>query len=248
MTAAYRPSALSVSAVQLYAECPAKYRRRYVERMPIPANPPMAFGKAFHSALEAEHKGEDSALALIAAWDANQADLEATGQSLAPGKAHALKLLTLYRQRGLGGKMGEPERKVVLSLPSPLVPVPIVGYIDLPIPERRRFREFKTTSGSSWTAIKIQGEHQLHVYGWMYQRTYHHRPECAEYVIFGTGVPSVEVIEGYPSPDGLRLFELAAAATWRGVVEQRFTGCGSCALCKPAAEKIVNGPAFTWNQ
>jgi hypothetical protein len=245
---AYRPRALSVSAVQLYAECPAKYEARYVKRLVLPTSAPMAFGKAFHAALEAEHRGENSERAFIAAWNANAAALAANGLTLEPGKAHGLTLLDLYRQRGLGGKLGEPERKVVLSLPSPLVPVPIVGYIDLPIPERRRFREFKTTSGSSWTEIKVQGEHQLHVYGWMYQHTYHHRPERAEYVIFGTGVPSVDVIEGYPSPDGLRLFELAAAATWRGVVEQRFTGCGSCELCKPAAEKLLTGPSFTWDQ
>jgi hypothetical protein len=242
----YRPTALSVSAVQLYAECPAKYHRRYVERLLLPASPAMAFGKAFHSALDAEHRGQDSDLALLAAWDANQADLDASGQSVAPGKVHGLKLLALYRERGLGGKMGEPEKKFWLPLPTPAVPVPIVGYIDLPIPERRRFREFKTTLGASWTATKIALEYQLHVYGWAYQRLYYHRPECAEYVIFGTGVPSVDVIESAPTPHGLRLFELAAEATWRGVVEQRFTGCGSCDVCTPAAEKVFAGPSFTW--
>lgn len=242
----YRPRMLSVSAVQLYAECGEKYRQRYVERLVLPTNPPMMFGKVFHAALESEHRGENSERTLIAAWNRGNADLAASGQMLHPGKAHALELLNTYRARGYGGKMGEPERKVVLSLPSPKVPVPIVGYIDLPIPERRRFREFKTTSGSSWTEIKIQGEHQLHVYGWMYQRTYHHRPECAEYVIFGTGAPTVELIEGYPSPDGLRMFELAAEATWQGVVEQRFDGCGTCEVCAPPAEKSASGPSFDW--
>lgn len=243
---AYRPRMLSVSAVQLYAECGEKYRRRYVERLVTPSNPPMSFGKAFHAALEAEHRGEDSERALVTAWNLADKDLAASGQTMHPGKAHALDLLNTYRERGYGGKMGQPELRVVLSLPSPNVPVPIIGYIDLPIPERRRFREFKTTSGSSWTATKIALEHQLHVYGWMYQHTYHHRPECAEYVIFGTGAPTVEMIEGSPSPDGLRLFELAAGATWAGVVAGRFEPCGSCEICKPPTDKASNGPTFDW--
>lgn len=244
---AYRPRMLSVSAVQLYAECGEKYRRRYVDRLVTPSNPPMTFGKAFHAALEAEHRGEDSERALIAAWNAGDADLAASGQSLHPGKAHALALLNTYRERGYGGKMGRPEMRVVLALPSPLLPVPIIGYIDLPIPERRRFREFKTTSTTAkWTAEKIALEYQNHVYGWMYQHTFHHRPERSEYVIFGTNAPTVEMIEGYPSPDGLRLFELAAEGTWAGVVAGRFEPCGACDVCKPVADKEPVGPTFDW--
>lgn len=244
---AYRPSALSVSAVALYTRCPAQYRRRYVEKLAQPTNPPMLFGKAFHAALEAEHRGEDSERALVAAWNAADADLAASGRALEPGKAHALALLDAYRARGLGGKMGEPERKFVLPLPSGRVPVPVLGYIDLPIPERRRFREFKTTSGTSWTAEKIALEAQLHVYGWAYQRTYHHRPECAEYVIFGTREPTVEVIEAVPSPDGLRLFERAAEGVWKAVLRGDYPPCGECKeLCAPPAEKAANGPSFTW--
>lgn len=243
MTAS-RPTHLSVSSIELFARCPMQWRARYVHKLAGTTNPAMLFGKAFHAALEAEHRGEDADLALIAAWNAADADLSASGQQMNPGKAHALALLDEYRRLGLGGQMGEPERKFLLPLPTPNVPVPVLGYIDLPIPERRRFREFKTTMTQAWTPLKVSLEHQLHVYGWAYQNTYHHRAEAAEYVIFGTVNPTVTVIEATPLPAGFRVFEKAAEAVWKAIEDERFDGCGACYLCKPAAD--TSGPTIAW--
>lgn len=245
----FLPRHLSVSSVQLYATCPAQWKARYVDRLVMPTNPPMAFGKAFHAALEAEHRGENSERALIAAWNAGDADLAASGQAMHPDKVHALTLLEAYKTRGLGGKLGVPEQKFVLRLLTPSVPVPVLGYIDLPIPERRRFREFKTTSSTTrWTYEKVMLEHQLHVYGRAYQMLYNHRVDCAEYVILGTDSVRVEVIEAEPDPNGFRLFEMAALETWRGVKAGRFGGCGVCELCRPPIEKPRAAPSFTWEE
>lgn len=246
----YRPRALSVSAVQLYVKCPAQYRQRYVERLVSPINPPLMFGKAFHAALEAEHRGENSERALIQAWNRAEADLAASGQVMHPGKAHALALLDAYKQRGLGGRIGIPERKFTLRFPSDAIPVPLTGYVDLLLPEQRRLREFKTTASQSWTPVKVQLEHQLHVYGWAYQRLFNHRVECAEYVIFRTDQPQITVIEAIPSADGFRVFEAAASAMWRGLEREDFDGCGekSCATCTPPTDKPSNGPSFDWEE
>lgn len=244
----YRPRHLSVSAVQLYVRCPAQYRQRYVDRLVTPSNPFMLFGNTFHAALEAEHRGQDSERALIAAWNKNQSILDRAQAGEMASKTHALALLDEYKARGFGGKMGVAERKFVRRLPMANVPVPVLGYVDLSIPERRRFREFKTTSGSSWTREKIQGEHQLHVYGWDYQQTYRHRAECAEYMIFSTVTPTIEVFEVVPSADGLRLFEMAAEGVWHGIVNEQYDGCGECPeLCKPPVKRPENGPAVEWN-
>lgn len=244
----YRPTYLSVTMVQLYARCPAQFKRRYVDKLVIPTNQWMSFGKAFHEALEAEHRGEDSERALIASWNKYQAILDTAQAGVMPDKVHALKLLDLYRERGLGGKLGQPERKFIERLPMANVPVSVIGYIDLPIPEARRFREFKTTSAKTWTATKIALEHQLHVYGWAYQRAYRHRAEMAEYVIFRTDVPQVDVHEAAPSPDGLRLFEFAAEGTWRGIVEGKYDGCGECKeLCKPPVERTKDAPVVEFD-
>lgn len=242
---AFRPRHLSVSSVALFERCPAQWKRRYVDRLAEPTSVPMLFGTVFHKALEAEHRGEDSERALVAAWNAADAALTASGQQLHPGKAHALALLDEYRSRGLGGKLGEPERKFSLALPSRKVPVPVLGYIDLPMPERRRFREFKTTSTSSWNVTKVALEHQLHVYGWAYQNLYRHRAEAAEYVIFGTANPAVEMIEAVPMPDGFRVFEQTAERVWKAITEQRYDGCGACEVCSGPAEPKA-GPTIEW--
>lgn len=246
----FLPRHLSVSAVQTYVTCPASWKARYVDRLVIPSNPPMMFGKAFHAALEAEHRGENSERALIAAWNAGESDLAASDQAMHPGKAHALALLDEYKRLGLGGKLGEPERKFVLRLLAPSVPVPVLGYIDLPIPERRRFREFKTTSTTTWTDEKIQTQAQLHVYGRAYQDVYHHRVDRAEYVIFRTDCVQVDVYEAVPSSDGFRAFELEAEATWRGIKDGYFEGCGkqSCDVCRVSKERPATGPTFDWGE
>lgn len=244
---AYRPRHLSVSSVALFERCPAQWKRRYVDRQPEPPSVPMIFGKTFHATLEAEHRGEDSERALVAAWNAADAALAVSGQALAPGKAHALALLDEYKRLGLGGRMGRPEHKFLIPLPTFKVPVPVLGYVDLLLPERRRFREFKTTiSPSSWTPTKVALEHQNHVYGRAYQHAEGHWPEAAEYVIFGTGAPTVEVIEAAPQPDGFRLFVKSCEGVWKAILEQRFDGCGTCPeLCKPPAE-AKPGPTFAW--
>ena len=138
----------------------------------------------------------------------------------------------------------------MLPFLSPRIPVRTLGYIDLPVPERRRFREFKTTSTQSWTYTKVALEHQLHVYGRAYQDIYHHRAVCAEYVIFRTDIVQVDVIEAVPSADGFRLFEMAAEGVWNGIKEGRFEGCGkqSCDVCRTETSRPSNGPTITWEE
>jgi hypothetical protein len=244
---AFRPRHLSVSSVALYVTCPAQFRRRYVDRLVTPTNPPMSFGIAFHAALEAEHRGQDSERALIAEWNKRQDILTAAQLGTMPSKTHALALLDEYKRLGLGGKIGHPERKFVRRLPMANVPVPVLGYVDLSLPERRRFRENKTSSTTTWTREKAQSERQLHVYGWDYQQTYHHRAECAEYVIFRTDIVQVDVLEVAPSADGMRLFETEAEAVWHGIVNERYDGCGACELCKPPVARPDTGPVVTFD-
>lgn len=245
---AFRPRHLSVSSVALYVACPARFKQRYVDRLVTPTTAPQATGKAFHDALEAEHRGQDSERAWIAAWNAAEADLAQTGQTLMMSKSDGLTLLNDFRERGLGGKRGEPERKFVLPFPSEKIPVPFLGYMDLTVPDERHFRDYKTTSGTSWTQAKVQLEPQLHGYGWAYQRLYRHRPDYGLWVVFNTQTLTVEPFEAIPSADGFRLFELQAEATWRGIVAGNYDGCGTCPeLCKPPVEKPSNGPTFAWD-
>jgi hypothetical protein len=239
----FRPRHLSVSSVALYTRCPAQYRQRYVDKLVTPTTAPQAPGTAFHKALEAEHRGQDSERAWIAAYNL----VEANGLTPTMSKAHGLELLNLYRERGFGGAIGEPELRFVLRPPSPHIPVPLLGFIDLVVPGNREFRDFKTTGGTFWTQAKVDLEPQVHVYGWAYQQLYRHRAERARWCVFSTATLTLDVYEALPSPDGFRLFEMQAEATWQGISEQRYDGCGECKeLCKPPVERPSNGPTFTW--
>lgn len=246
---AFRPRHLSVSSVALYAKCPAQFRQRYVDKLVTQNTAPQAWGKAFHAALEAVHRGEDAERAWVAAWNHWDGILTAAGDTLTPGKAHGLALLDMYRAQQLDGVKGEPERKFVLPFPSPKIPVPLLGYIDLPVPTERHYRDFKTTGMKFWNAVKVSLEPQLHVYGWAYQQLYRHRPERAVWVIFSTASPAIDVYEVVPSADMFRVFEQTAEAVWQGIVDGNYEPCGECPeLCKPPTVKPSNGPSITWEE
>lgn len=247
----FRPQHLSASSVALYTRCPAQFRRRYVERIVTPTTPAQAWGKAFHAALEALHRGEDAELRWLSAWDEAEAYLDQTNQPpLSAGKEHGFRLLKAYRNLGLDGVKGEPEKRFRLPFPSDGIPVPLLGFIDLAVPSERQYRDFKTTGGSYWNATKVALEPQVQAYGWAYQKLYHHRAERALWIIFSTQKPTVDVYETTPSPDGFRLFQIQAEATWLGITAGNFAGCGTCPeLCKPpAAAKPFAGPAFDWSK
>lgn len=250
MKATVLPRHLSVSSVSLFARCPEQWRLRYVEKLVTPTTAPQAWGKAFHAALEALHRGQDAELAWLAAWNAASANFAAAGQPFGPGKQHGLELLDLYRSRGFDGVKGEPERKFVLPFPGGQIPVPLLGYIDLPIPDDREYRDFKTSGGSYWTQAKVDLEPQKEVYGWAYQQLYRHRAERALWVVFSTQKPSLDVFETRPSADGFRVFERQAEAMWRNVTAGKFGGCGTCDICapKPARVPAEGEPSFAWEQ
>lgn len=230
------PEHLSVSAVQTYARCPLAWKRRYVDRVADAPTPPMSFGKAFALAVEAHHRGQDADTAFARA--------HAETGNAQPGADHGLRLLDLYRSRY--SFEGEPEARFSLHLPArDQVPVPIRGFMDLEC--ESEVVEFKT-SRNPWTQARADAEYQSAMYGWAFQQRHQRRPECVRYLIFITRTVDVQELETHPDGNDLRLFELAAIVTWRGIVNQRFEGCGKCAACKPkpAEPERAAGEMFTW--
>lgn len=243
----FLPQHLSVSAVSLYARCPAQWKRRYVDRIIDPSTAAQGTGIAFHKALEALHRGQDGELAWISAADDMETTLAVTGQSLTMPKESGFKLLKLYREHGLDAALGEPERMFKLPIPLSDIPVPLLGFIDLAVPSERHFRDFKTTGGTYWNATKVALEPQVAVYGWAYQKLYHHRAERALWCVFNTNKITLDVYETVPSADAFRLFVQTAEMTWQGISEGKFDGCGTCDLCKPRAEAVIGSqPSFAW--
>lgn len=218
------PKHLSVSAVQLYARCPAAWKRRYLDGLADPPTPPMEFGKAVALALEAHHRGQDA--------DSTFARAHAEAVNARPGAEHGLLLLDLYRQSF--AFTGTPERRFSLHLPDrQQVPVPILGFMDLET--ETEVIEFKT-SRNPWSQARADAEYQSAVYGWAFQQLHRRRPLCVRYLVFSTRTVDVQVIETHPTGGDLRLFELAAVAAWKGIEQGRFDGCGRCSVCRPPAE------------
>lgn len=221
------PRHLSVSAVQLYARCPLAWRRRYVEKVSEPGSPPMSFGLAFAKAMEAQHRGEDAGTVFARSH-------AATGNAH-PGAEHGLRLLELYRERF--SLDGTPEQKFSLYLPDRRqVPVPILGFMDL---EREdEVVEFKT-SRNPWTQARADAEYQSAVYGWAFQQRHRRRPESVRYLVFSTRTVDVQEILTHPTGSDLRLFELAAIVTWRGIKSGVFEACGRCDVCHPRESAVT---------
>lgn len=224
------PKHLSVSAVQAYARCPLAWKRQYIDGVKQPPTPPMSFGLAFARAIEAQHRGQDA--------EATFAQAHAATGNASPGAEHGLRLLELYRERF--NLMGTPEQKFSLYLPDQgLVPVPILGFMDLETADE--VVEFKT-SRNPWSQSRADAEYQSAVYGWAFQRRHHRRPLSVRYLIFSTRSVDVQEIKTYPTGSDLRLFELAAIVTWRGIRSGVFPGCGRCPVCVP--ERADSGPLF----
>jgi RecB family exonuclease len=245
----FLPQHLSVSSVALYARCPAQWKRRYVDRISDPSTAAQATGIAFHKALEALHRGEDGELAWLTAADNMEALLAQSSQSLTMSKEHGLKLLKLYREYGLDTVRGEPERMFRLTVQASKLPVPLLGYIDLAVPSERQFRDFKTTGGTYWNAAKVALEPQVAVYGWAYQKLYHHRADTAIWCVFNTQTVTLNPYEVVPSPDAFRVFLQTAEMVWQGIKSARYEGCGTCSLCRPRSEKVDKvAPSFAWEE
>lgn len=215
------PKHLSVSSVQAYARCPLAWKRQYIDKVKAAPTPPMSFGLAFARAMEAHHQGRDA--------DTVFAREHAKTQNARPGAEHGLRLLDLYRERF--NFDGTPEQKFSLYLPERRqVPVPILGFIDLERDDE--VVEFKT-SKAPWTQAKADAEYQSAVYGWAFHQRRRRRPECVRYLVFSTTTVDVQEILTHPTGTDLRLFELAAIVTWKGIANGLFEGCGKCEVCRP---------------
>jgi hypothetical protein len=236
------PKRLSVTAVEAYIRCPAAYERRYVHGVIDPPSPPMSFGRCMATALEALHRGQDGEVAWLRAYAAAQAAGEMAG---APSIQHGLALLAAYQAHGV--VQGEPEWRWELHLPNQdQVPVPLLGFLD--VATDTEVVEFKT-SAAIWDQGRVDGSAQAAVYHWAYTRLMGHKPQQVRFIVLHTRRVELREFVTYPSGEGLRLFELQAAAVWRGVRDGKFPAtCRKpyCAACVEAGVVPAKTPRAGW--
>jgi hypothetical protein len=149
----------SASQFMLFEQCPAEYRRRYIDGEALELTEALCFGKAIHQGLEAHFNGEDGEYLFRAVWKSEAArlnggvhrDLTGTGLTLLD-KVFALEL------------KGAAEKEFKLSADL-VVGKPIVGAVDL-WGENNVLYDFKTTRGR-WSAERAQTEvWQPILYSW----------------------------------------------------------------------------------
>lgn len=158
---------LSYSSITNYLACPRGWAFKYVENRPTLPTPELAFGSAFHGAVEAHLTDREQSITDL--WNANwkkQTEQEIQWDGAEPASYQNDGIRILGDPEILAGlnsihpgkdEIGvKIERKVELHVPG--VPIPVIGYIDV-ITDDGVPGDFKT-SARSWTTDKAEGETQ----------------------------------------------------------------------------------------
>jgi len=189
---------LSCSQMNLYLQCPLKYKFQYLDKLPKPFRPSgLAFGGSLHVALcwlnKQRMNGNDVSLDKVykifdADWYAQNLDRQIrykNGETETRLLIMAKEMLSLYFVR--------PQRKVLgaeVPFTVPLVnlstgerlPVNLEGYIDL-IEEADSICEFKT-SGQTMSQSDLDNHLQLTAYSYAYEMLYRRPPRILRLIDF----------------------------------------------------------------
>lgn len=222
---------LSYSSISLYLDCPEAWRRRYIAKEPSAPTPALAFGSAFHGAVEAQlTTGQKAVDAWPAAWAA-ALERDAVDWGFDTPETHfneGIRLLSnggvAQAIDGLAARADETgpmvERKVSLSVPG--VPVPIIGYIDF-IAREGIPCDLKTAS-RAWTEAKatdsLQGlfylaalnQAGMNFHGWRFRHV----------VFVKTKEPKVQVLENVHKPAELFFLFRVVSEVWKGIEREVF--------------------------
>ncbi len=227
---------LSYSSISTYLMCGRCWKFRYLDRIPAPTSPALAFGGAFHNTVEAYVKNialEGKSAALLEIWQREwNAKLTQVAEKLAWGGdtpdglfeqgTHIFglpevvqfvdEIIPLLKSDGTA----HIEDRVEMQVPG--VPVPIIGYIDI-IADDGIPGDFKTSS-KSWSERQAQSELQPVFYlAALGQLGYDGNPEMCfrHYVFVKTKKPKVQVVETRRDAAEIPfLFELIREV-WRGI-------------------------------
>lgn len=133
--------ALSPSRLWLYTECPALYKRRYVDKIFDPPTIDMEYGQAIHAGLEAHFLGGDAELTFLRTLKTRLEPLIQKGAD--PAEWLIPQGLKLLDQVARLGWTGVPEQAVWLVLTR--LNIPIRGFVDLMRQDTDTVVDWKTT-------------------------------------------------------------------------------------------------------
>lgn len=222
---------LSYSSISTYTTCGRSWFYRYVQRVLVPTAPALAFGSAFHGAVEeyVSLKVFGQQKSLAESWEVNwaeacQGEIAWDGELPEQMANEGLKLLThpdtVKLLDSLVPLMVEEkpviEKRITLRVPG--VPIPIIGYIDI-ITGDGVPGDFKTAS-RAWNQEQAEKETQpLFYLAALNQAGYSLNPEhrFRHYVFVKTRTPQVQVIESQHSPSQMFWLFKSITEVWQGI-------------------------------
>lgn len=228
---------LSCTQMNLYLQCPLKYKFLYLDKLEKPFKPSgLAFGGSVHAALAWLHKqrmnGNDVSIDKLyrifdADWYAQTLDTDIhykNGETDTRLTIMAKEMLSLYfvrpHKRVLGAEVPFTVPLVNLDTGEKL-PVNLEGYIDL-IEEGDSICEFKT-SGQTMSQSDLDNHLQLTAYSYAYEILYRRAPRTLRLVDFvKTKRPKIIPLEADRTKMDYQRFFYLAGKILKGIREKVF--------------------------
>lgn len=200
----------------LYRQCPALYKRRYVDGIKDPPTIDMEYGQAIHKAVEAYQLGEDGELVFLRELKQRIANLPNCDPAdwLVP---QGLRLLEGVKKLGY---MGQPERSFIFAYSG--FRVPFRGIIDLWMPGPRTIVDWKTTrrQWSDKTAESYMLQRVIYTQAIV---SLEHKPTSFRFVALGAYPGgSVQVVDATPTEDEILDGFAAAYALYLGIEAEQW--------------------------
>lgn len=248
---------LSCSQINLYLQCPLKYKFLYIDNLPKPfRSSGLVFGSAIHAALAWLHKnrmnGDNASLEMLfkvfdADWYAQKLDTNIrykNGESDTKLNVLAKEILSLYFKQSYKKPIAA---EVHFTLPivnlstGETLEINLEGYIDL-IEVDDTIVEFKT-SAQSMNQNDAKNNIQLTAYSYAYEMLYRRKPKVLKLVDFVKNKrPKVITLETKREDFNYERFFYLASQVFKGIRQKVFFPKASfmCKDCEYA------GPCKGW--
>ncbi len=219
LAGAHHTPALSPSRLALYRECPALYKRRYVDGIADAPTIDQEYGQAIHRGLEAHFLNEDAELVFLRELKQRLAPLQLAGAD--PAAWLVPQGLHLIQEARKLGYRGQPERKFIFAYAN--FRVPFRGIIDLWMPDRQTVIDWKTTR-REWSEKTAEGYAlQRAIYSQAIVSEVHYVPAFSFVALGAYPGGRVQVVESTPTPVELEETFWKIHALYLGIEAENWT-------------------------
>lgn len=217
---------LSFSSISTYISCPRAWKFKYIEKQPKTTSSALAFGSAFHEAVE-KYVIKTTDLNIFTLWSEAWAEHSKTvtldeGDTFESLQNEGIRMFSSPKVMYEINAIQSPrsiELPVTLTVPG--VPIPVIGYIDI-VTADGTAGDIKT-SKSKWPEDKAKNSLQpLFYLAAMQQMKISSSMKFRHYVFIKTKEPNTQVIETeFKSSQILFLFSLIQNV-WKSIDAEAF--------------------------